>query len=177
MAYSKSLVLVKVSLFKKDSVIRDKYDVYVSNDLKLINSLYSYSKKEYIENVELITEEKGKEYLNVNKPFWGIKFISKIDHNMNDNDFIQDLVEGISSYSPCNITSLIKDVKHFYGKDEFDDRYGIEKRNYIAVFEEYSYFDSYAGDGDYWINYEKITTLDSLAEDIKEKKDHKINTY
>lgn len=47
--------------------------------------------------------------------------------------------------------------------------YGIETRKYIALFEEYSYFDSYAGDGDYSIKYIKITSLNNISNDIKMK--------
>lgn len=171
MANSKVVILAEVSFFKKDSVFKDKYDLYVSNELELITSLYSYSKSSYIDNVELLGDVKNKSYFNVNEPFWGIKFISTIEHNEYVTDgIIENLVEYISDYHSSNIVSLIKDVSCFFGKEKENHKNGIETRKFITIFNEYSYFDSYAGDGDYTIDYLKVVTLKNLSEEVKENK-------
>lgn len=172
MANSKVVILAEVSFFKKDSALKNKYDIYVSDELKLITSLYSYSKSSYIDNVELLGDVKNKSYFNVNSPFWGIKFISTIEHNeyVTTDSTIENLVESISDYHSSNIVSLIKDVSGFFGKEKENHKHGIETRKFITLFNEYSYFDSYAGDGDYTIDYLKVVTLKNLSEEVKENK-------
>ena len=171
MAFAKRLILANISFFKKDSVIENKYDVYITEDLELISSLYSFKAKDFIPSVNLLGEDKEKTYLNVNKPLWGIEFISSIDNNIDErnSNLVEDLVEGISEYSTCRVPFIIKDVQDLFTKQ--DDKYGIETRKFILLFEEYSYYDSYAGDGDYSIEYSKVVSIKDITEEMKKDDD------
>jgi hypothetical protein len=169
MAYTKRLILANVSFFKKDSVITNNYDAYVSNDFRYLEFPSSFFKYKNIPNIESLGEHNDVEYFNVNEPFWGIKFISSIDNNVDirDNNLIEDLIESISSYYSCKITNLIEDVKDFFLKDVLSDRYGIETRRFILLMEESYYYDSYAGDGDYIINYCKIVNTENIGIELE----------
>ena len=64
-------------------------------------------------------------------------------------------------------SKIIKDVENFFDKD-YANKKGKETRKFITLFFEWSSWDSYAGDGDYGIEYKKLAKVTELFEEIEE---------
>lgn len=154
MEYNKELILTRITLFKKDMIIKDKFDAYIDSSNKIFDRIDG-----------LNSTPLGDNYYNTNEIVWGIKFITDVNNNFrlyeNESsvEFLIDCFSPKWGYS-CGLSNLIKDIKDDFGNGESYpthlDKFGKETRQYILEFESWSYFDSYAGDGDAGIEYVKI---------------------
>jgi hypothetical protein len=150
MEYNKELILTRITLFKKDMIIKDKFDAYIDSSNKIFDR---------IDGLNLTPL--GDNYYNTNDIVWGIKFKTDVNNNFRLYENESSVEFLIESFSPkwgydCGLSNLIKDIKDDFGNDDHLDKFGREARQYILEFESWSYFDSYAGDGDAGIEYVKI---------------------
>jgi len=166
-------ILTKVTYHAKDSIVTDDH-FFINGETYETSSSgkYKNGKFNYIDSLEFIASKKNNNYFRVIKPIWSIEFIEEIENNVriNDNEYcnkIEMLFETISDYGgDCGVSKIIKDVEKYFDKN-WANKNGIEVKKFITIFYEWSYWDSYAGDGDYGIEYEKISNLNNLQEDIK----------
>jgi hypothetical protein len=186
MANRKVLILIEVTLFIKNSLVSSEYDLYFDDDGVMFN-LYN-NKHTSLEILDR-DDDKYVDYYLVKDPIYAVNFISDIDNNhlvRPDYTSITDtLKEDISDYNNCNIKQLYNDIKPLFNSEkvnvnkEYDylKKYGHEKRLFVGLFDEYSYWDSYAGDGDYGINYIKITNIQNISEEMNKKDDTSYQYY
>jgi hypothetical protein len=171
MANTKRLVLMEITLFVVNTVINSSvYDIYLDDEGLFFDNPNIHS------SLELLEAHEESSYYLVESPIYAVKFISDINNNVlvkDSEDFIEALIESISYYNKCNIEKLYKDTKDlfFMGRTptiipDYIKKYGYEKRKFIGVFDEYSYFDSYAGDGDHIIEYENIVNLSNINDEL-----------
>lgn len=120
-----------------------------------------------------LEDRKNKSYFRNIKPIWTIEFIEEIENNKKVDCYeysnvVDNLYESISDYGgDCGINKIIKDVENLFDKD-YANKKGKETRKFITLFFEWYSWDSYAGDGDYGIEYKKIAKVTELFEEMYE---------
>lgn len=157
-------VLLELTYWEKNSIFTNKHDKFINPITYKVSNSTQYKNGHiiYIESIKEIDSHKGKTYFTNDLPIWTIDFISEVSNNkrIDGEDIIESIIESISDYSgDCGLSRLVKDVEKLFDKN-WSSKYGCETRKFIALFSEWSYYDSYAGDGDYSIEYEKIFNLE-----------------
>jgi hypothetical protein len=166
-------ILTKVTFWPKDSIVSDKNLFIDSENYKTSSAgRYKDGKFNYIDSLVFLDEGKNKSYFRNLKPIWTIEFIEEIENNKRTDcygysDVVENLYESISDYGgDCGVSKIIKDVENLFDKD-YANKKGKETRKFITLFFEWSSWDSYAGDGDYGIEYKKVVDIKDLFDDIK----------
>ena len=169
-------IITKVTYYPKDSIISDKNLLIIDSETYKTTSAgrYKDGKFNYIDSLELLENRKNKSYFQNIKPIWTIEFIEEIENNSKvdcyeNSSTIDNLYESISDYGgDCGVNKIIKDVEKFFDKD-YANKKGKETRKFITLFFEWTSWDSYAGDGDYGIEYRKLANVKDLFEEIEEE--------
>jgi hypothetical protein len=163
-------ILIKATYWDTNSIIQNKHDKFIDSETYKVSNAGRYKNGgyQYIDSLEVLGNDK-KTYFCNNKPIWTINFIEEISNNKRvdySNSVIESLIESICDYSgDCRMSKFIKDIEPLFDKS-FANKHGKESRNFIGLFEEWSSWDSYAGDGDYGINYIKIVKVNELFDNI-----------
>jgi hypothetical protein len=163
-------ILIRVTKYDKDSIVKNNHHFYVESDnINKIVDIYDWISKKRIDSVEYLGDKGNSTYYVVNKPLWGISLICDINNNevyKKGDNFVSELIEYISpKYSTCGVTKIVPEVMNLFN-DKDVNKNGYECRNFIALFSSWSYYCSYAGDGDYGFEYEGIVSLGDLSNSL-----------
>lgn len=172
-------ILVRITYWQTNSIISNNHDKFINSITYKVTDIGNYKdgKFHYIDSLDFLEAKKNKTYFCNNKPIWTIDFIDEISNNQKVDcyenlDTIENLIESISDYSgDCGVSKIIKDVERFFDKD-YANRKGKETRKFITLFTEWSYYDSYVGDGDYGIEYRKLAESKELFEEVGQNNFH-----
>ena len=167
-------ILTKVTYHPKDSTISDE-NLFIDSETYKTSSSGRYKDGKFIciDSLDFLEDGKNKSYFRNIKPIWTIEFIEEIENDKRIDCYeysnvVENLYESISDYGgDCGVSKIIKDVENFFDKD-YANKKGKETRKFITLFFEWSSWDSYAGDGDYGIEYKKLGKVTELFEDIEE---------
>jgi hypothetical protein len=164
-------ILIKATYWSTNSIIQNKHDKFIDSDTYKVSDSgrYKDGKYQYIDSLDFLGDGKTRPYFCNNKPIWTIDFIEEISNNKRvdySSSVIESLIESICDYTgDCKMNKFVNDVEPFFDKD-FANKHGKESRNFIGLFEEWSSWDSYAGDGDYGINYIRIVDVNELLTNL-----------